>query len=175
MGPSAAVQPSLAFLRSCLTSLEVPRPTKTVMLHRQPQPLIPTLNYPISPITDLAPPSSLFTSLPVCHVLPSIMVSNKTQDSILLRLHHWPTSPLGFSSLLPGLMSPLLLLGDTSLPFTLAPGSHLQTWALNSDGKKWGREGVWPPEANIIMLNNLGVNQTHIIWSVSLRSVRDTR
>lgn len=35
-GPSAAAQPSLAFLRSRLTSSEVPRPTKMLMLHRQP-------------------------------------------------------------------------------------------------------------------------------------------
>ena len=57
-GPSAAVQPTLAFLRSHLTSSEVPRPTKTLMLHRQPA--VTHSDLELSYFTYRGPQSSFF-------------------------------------------------------------------------------------------------------------------
>lgn len=94
---------SLILLRSSITSLEMVRPTQTVMLHRYPAVIHSDLEW--FNLTYCRPPSQfcLFTSLPIFHVIPLIMLSNTIHNPIL-DLHHWPIAPLRFSSLLLGLV-----------------------------------------------------------------------
>lgn len=95
-GQVAAIQPILVFLRYCLTSAEASKPTKTVVFHRYLEVMHsdPELSHPTycRPWSSLF---SLFTSFPICHVTPSVMLSNTVHNPILLGLHHWPTSPSG--------------------------------------------------------------------------------
>ena len=109
-GQMAAIQPSLVFLRYCLTSAEVSKPTKTVVFPRYPEVMHSDLE--LSHPTYCRPWSSLFslfTSFLICHVTPSVMLSNMVYNPILL-----------------GLGFPPLIFQDASLPLNSATGSHLQ-------------------------------------------------
>lgn len=122
-GQVAAIQSSLVFLSSCLTSAEVSRPKKTVSTQ---QSLIRILDYLTPSTVDLDPHSclSLLLFLSGTLHLPSCSPTGYTIQFLLVSTTGPPSYEVFLSH--PRFGVPLLICEDPFLPLSSSSGSHSQ-------------------------------------------------